>query len=64
MLPDDRIRVVHMIEAAQSEIEFAVGRERVELDSDKMLRFALVRAVEVLGEAAARMSDVQRQAAP
>lgn len=41
-----------MIDAAE-----AVGRSRADLDSDRMLLFAVVRAIEVLGEAAARMSE-------
>lgn len=45
-----------MIEAAESAINFVNGRQRDDLDSDQMLLFALVRAIEVLGEAAARIS--------
>ena len=53
MSPDDRIRLRHMIEAAETAIGFTRERERADLDSDVMLRFALVRAVEIVGEAAA-----------
>lgn len=53
-----------MIEAAQAAIEFARGRSRVELDRDRMLLFALVRAVELVGEAASRPSPEVRHAAP
>ena len=52
-----------MVEAAEAAIEFVAGRDRADLDTDKMLRFALVRAVEVFGEAAAKMSEPQRHAA-
>lgn len=48
-----------MIDAAE-----AVGRSRADLDSDRMLLFAVVRAIEVLGEAAARMSEETRHATP
>jgi uncharacterized protein with HEPN domain len=40
------------------------GRTRADLDTDRMLLFALVRAVEIIGEAASRLSDETRSAAP
>jgi len=54
----------HMIDAAESVAEFMVGRQRADLDRDRMLLFAVVRAIEVLGEAASRVSDEARAAAP
>lgn len=45
-----------MIEAAEAAIRFADGRDRADLDFDEMLRFAIVRAIEVIGEAAARIT--------
>jgi uncharacterized protein with HEPN domain len=64
MRDEDRIRVQHMIDAAESAERFVAGRQRVELDTDRMLLFALVRAVEILGEAAAKVSAETRAAAP
>lgn len=64
MPPEDRARLLHMIEAAETAMEFVVGRRRADLDTDKMLRFALVRAIEVIGEAAGQISAVTREAAP
>ena len=52
-----------MIEAAESAIKFVTRRQRADLNSDQMLLFALVRAIEVLGEAAARVSGATREAA-
>lgn len=60
MSPDDRIRLRHMVEAAQTAIGFTQGRERVDLDTDAMLRLALVRAVEIVREAAAPLSTQGR----
>ena len=40
-----------MIDAARSATDFVAGRARQDLDSDPMLRFALVRAIEIIGEA-------------
>lgn len=53
-----------MIEAGDAALEFARGRNRADLDSDRMLVFALVRAVEVMGEAAGRISPESRAAIP
>jgi uncharacterized protein with HEPN domain len=46
---DDRVRLRHMIEAAESAIEFVAGRQRSDLDTDRMLLFAVVRAIEIIG---------------
>lgn len=53
-----------MIEAAETVREFITGRERPGLDNDRILLFALVRAIEIIGEAAARISDETRAANP
>jgi uncharacterized protein with HEPN domain len=53
MQPEDRVRIGHMIEAGEHALRFAAGRNRPDLDSDHMLLFALVRAIEIVGEAAA-----------
>jgi uncharacterized protein with HEPN domain len=60
MPPEDRTRVLHMVEAAETIARFISGRARDDLDSDPMLLFALVRAVEVFGEAAAKVSPSTR----
>lgn len=57
---DDRIRLRHMIEAAEDALRFVDGRSRADLDSDRMLLFAVVRAVEIVGEAASKMSPSVR----
>jgi uncharacterized protein with HEPN domain len=64
MPPEDRVRVLHMLEAAEAIAGFIAGRDRAALDADRMLLFAVVRAVEVLGEAASRMSAETRLAVP
>jgi uncharacterized protein with HEPN domain len=57
MLPDqDRIRVLHMLEAAVEATGYAGGRTRQALDADRMLRRALVHCLLILGEAAAQVS--------
>jgi len=62
MQDEDRIRIGHMIEAAEEALGFIAGRTRVDLDTNRMLLFALVRAVEIIGEAANKVSDETRSA--
>lgn len=64
MQADDRIRLRHMVDAARAAQDFVAGRTRAELDTNRMLLFAVVRAIEVIGEAAARMSPEGRAALP
>jgi uncharacterized protein with HEPN domain len=60
MSPDDRWRIHHMIDAAEQALAFVQGRNRADLDGDAMLRLALARAVEIVGEAAAQVSEAGR----
>jgi len=65
MLPEeDRIRLQHMLDAAQSALRFVKERRREDLEADEMLTFALVRALEIIGEAAGQVSDPTRQTLP
>lgn len=52
-----------MIEAAETARDFISGRARVDLETDQMLVFALVRAIEIVGEAASRVSTKTREVA-
>jgi uncharacterized protein with HEPN domain len=58
----DRIR--HMRDAATAAVIFATGKERADLETDLMFQFATVRALEIMGEAAARLPDETRVAHP
>ncbi len=64
MQREDRVRLLHMVEAAETALEFVSDSERADLDSDKKLLFALVRAIEVIGEAAGKISGETRISAP
>jgi uncharacterized protein with HEPN domain len=64
MRDDDRIRVQHMIDAAEAAQRFMVKRSRSDLDEDQMLLFAVVRAIEIIGEAATKVSAETRAAVP
>ena len=64
MTPDDAVRIRHMIEAAEAAAGFIAGKTRADLDRDRMLLFALVRAIEIIGEAASRVTPQTRAAIP
>lgn len=60
MSPNDGVRIRHMVDAAEAALRFVRGRTRADLDRDELLVFGLVRAIEVMGEAAARVSPAGR----
>jgi uncharacterized protein with HEPN domain len=64
MRAEDAIRIRHMLDAAELARDFVVGRARTDLDQDKMLRYALVRAIQVIGEAASKVSPESRLELP
>jgi uncharacterized protein with HEPN domain len=64
MNPRDRGRLRHIVDALAAATEFVQGRKRSDLDSDQMLLFALVRAIEIVGEAASRISPETRAEMP
>jgi uncharacterized protein with HEPN domain len=63
MRSEDRVRILHMIEAAEEASTFVADRQRADLDSDRMLLFAVVRAIEVIGEAAGSVTEETRAGA-
>jgi uncharacterized protein with HEPN domain len=64
MYKDDRIRMQHMLDAAQEAESFATNRSRFDLDKDRMLVLSLVKDVEIIGEAAARVTENTRAEYP
>jgi len=61
---EDIVRLRHMLDAARKAMEFAQGRSRADLDADEMLGLALIRLLEILGEAAKSVSLDYRQSYP
>lgn len=57
MRRDDTVRLRHMLDAAREAMTFVRGRTRADLDTDRQLVLALVKAVEIIGEAAYQLSD-------
>jgi uncharacterized protein with HEPN domain len=53
---DDSVSLKHMRDHAAEGIAAAKGRSRSDLDSDRLLALALTKLVEIIGEAAGRVS--------
>ena len=64
MRRDDHIRLRHMLDAAREATLFARDQTRGSLDANRMLTLAIVKALEVLGEAASRVTRETREASP
>ena len=56
----DEVRLRHMLDAVRDAVGFAAGSQRDELDTNRMLVLSLVKCVEIIGEAAGRISDEVR----
>jgi uncharacterized protein with HEPN domain len=53
----DLIRLRHMLDAAHEAITFASGKTRKDLDIDRILALAIVKSIEIIGEAASKVTD-------
>jgi uncharacterized protein with HEPN domain len=60
MQRDDLVRMRHMLDAARDALAFTVGKKRSDLDKDRMLAFAIMKAIEIIGEAASKISSEAR----
>ena len=58
------VRVHHMLDHSREAVEMTRGRIRGDLDRDRLLNLALVRLVEVIGEAASRVPEEFRSRHP
>jgi len=55
--PEDEIRLRHMLDHSREALALVEGKARRDLYSARVLSLALVRLLEVVGEAAARLSQ-------
>lgn len=61
---DDLTRLKHIRQAAMEAINFMADRNRTDLDNDRMLSLALVRLIEIMGEAANNISEQKQSSYP
>ncbi|MEW6267197.1 MAG: HepT-like ribonuclease domain-containing protein [Thermodesulfobacteriota bacterium] len=61
---DDGIRLRHLLDSAREAMNLVQTRSRPDLDTDRLLNLALVRLLEIIGEAATRVSREYRENHP
>lgn len=61
---DPLVTLAQMRDHAREAMQLSRGRVRADLDSNRLLNLALVRLMEVVGEAATRLPDSFREAHP
>jgi uncharacterized protein with HEPN domain len=64
MQNSDVVRPRHMLDAAREARAFTSGREAADLQRDRILTLALVKCIEIIGEAAAKVSEETRASHP
>ena len=63
-LRDESIRLRHMLDHAREAVNLVQNRNRQDLDMDRVLGLALVRLMEIVGEAANRVPEEVRTQHP
>jgi uncharacterized protein with HEPN domain len=53
----DLIRLRHVLAAAKEAIEFAVDKTRKDLEKDRILTLAIIKSIEIIGEAASKVTE-------
>jgi uncharacterized protein with HEPN domain len=56
MLKSDIVRLRHMVDAANEALSFTAGKSKSELRTDRALTLALIKSIEIVGEAASKVS--------
>ena len=64
MKESDIFRLRHILEAAREALSFAEGYKRKDLNTNRMLMHALVREIEIIGEAASKLSVEAKEQIP
>ncbi len=63
-MKSDRIRLQHMLDAAKEAMDFAKAHGRSDLNTNRMLTLALVKSIEIVGEAASKLGPELRAQYP
>lgn len=64
MLKPDIVRLQHMIDAANEAISFVADKSKRELETNRALALAVLKSIEIFGEAASRVSRELRSRSP
>jgi uncharacterized protein with HEPN domain len=60
----DLARLKHMLDSVQAILTFAKGKQRTALDKDRLFQSAVLRELEIIGEAASRISEKTKKKFP
>jgi uncharacterized protein with HEPN domain len=58
------VRLRHMLDAARKIMKFTSGKVRSDIDSDEMLLLAILKLIEIIGEAATYISSEEKDKHP
>ncbi len=61
---ESAVRLLHMLEHSREALAMIQGKTRSDLDTNRTLNLALVRLLEIVGEAASRIPKEERQKYP
>lgn len=56
MTPEDLIRIQHMLDAIKEALAFSRDKSREDLDNNRMLTLAIIKELEIIGEAASKLT--------
>jgi uncharacterized protein with HEPN domain len=62
MRKDDLVRIRHMLDAAREARSFIASKSREDLDANRMLALSVLKDIEIVGEAASKVSLQTRSA--
>ena len=60
MQPHDDNRLRHMLDSAEDAVDFAAGKSRKDFDDNRQLLLAIIKSIEIIGEAAAKISEARK----
>lgn len=60
----DLVRLKHMLDSTEAILSFAKRKQRSSLDKDLLFQSAVLRQLEILGEAAGRVSEKTKKKCP
>ena len=57
MKENDRIRIQHIIDAAQEPLSFVYNTDQEYFSNNRMMILSVIKEIEIIGEAASKISD-------
>lgn len=64
MIDKDLVRLKHMLDSTKAILSFVKGKKRNSLDTNRLLLSGIIRELEILGEAAGKVSQKTKKSFP